>query len=215
MLLGKLVETSRQVGGTRSRLEKVAHLAAVIRELPPGLVAIGVSYLAGDLPQGRLGIGFAVLRELHGAWGGGAAPPAAPVPTLELGEVDRTFSAIKTESGGGSAGRRASLLRQLLAQATAEEQDFLVRLIVGELRQGALEGMVVDAAARAFAVSPAQVRRATMLAGALPPVAEALAQEGDAGLSRFGLSLFQPVQPMLADSADDVGDALERLGAAA
>lgn len=210
MLLARLVEASRQVGATRSRLEKVDLLATVIRDLRSSLVSIGVSYLAGDLPQGRLGVGFAVLRELHG---GGAAPAAAVTPSLQIAEVHATFSAIKSEGGGGSASRRAALLRQLLARASGDEQNFLFRLIVGELRQGALEGIVIDAVARAFGIAAARVRRATMLAGALPAVAEALAREGEAGLSGFDLTLFQPVQPMLADSAEDVGEALERLGA--
>jgi DNA ligase 1 len=212
MLLARLVETSRRVGATRSRLEKIDHLASVIRELPQGLTAIGVSYLSGELPQGRLGVGLSVLRDVTV---GGAAPPPATAPALDLGQVDRALTAIKAESGGGSASRRVGLLRHLLALATAEEQAFLVRLIVGELRQGALEGIVIDAVARAFGISPGPVRRATMLAGGLPVVAEALARDGDKGLAQFDLKLFRPVQPMLADSADDVSDALERLGQAA
>ncbi len=204
MLLFELAETSRAVAGTQSRLEKVARLAALFQRLPPPLVAVGVSYLAGELPQGRLGVGYAVLRDLRGG-------PAAAEPSLDLGEVDRVFSAIKSEAGAGSAQRRATLLRGLLARATEVEQDLLVRLVIGELRQGALEGVVIDAVARAFAVPAAEVRRAVMLGGAVAPVAAALAEAGPAGLARFELRLFHPVQPMLADTAPDVESALDWL----
>jgi DNA ligase-1 len=210
MLLAQLVETSRKVGATRSRTEKIAVLAATIRQFSLALAAIGTSYLAGDLPQGKVGIGYAVLGDLRR----GAMPPAAETPNLEIGEVDRILSAIQSESGGGSTSRRAELLSDLLGRATAEEQDFLLRLVIGELRQGALEGVVSDAVAQAFGVAPEAVRAATMLAGGLPPVAEELVRSGPPGLSTFALSLFQPVQPMLADAAEDVSEALERLGEA-
>ena len=213
MQLGRLVETSRRVAATRSRLEKVAHLAELIRQLPPPLVGVGVAYLTGELPQGRVGIGYAVLRDLQPAAGVVAGPP------LELGEVDAAFSAIKDVRGAGSVERRAGLLRALFGRATPAEQDLLMRLVIGEVRQGALEGIVVDAVARAFSVEASAVRRATMLAGALPAVAVALAQAGagaGAGaLGQFQLQLFHPIQPMLADTAVDPDAALERLGQAA
>jgi len=210
MRLGDLVEVSDQVGATRSRLEKVDRLAALIRRLPQPLVAVGVSYLSGELPAGRLGLGYAALHELRR----GDATPAREA-TLALDEVERVFFEIKAARGPGAVGRRSALLGGLLARATEAEQHFLVRLIIGELRQGAQEGVVVDAVARAFAAPPADVRRATMLAGSLPAVAAALAHEGHAALARFDLQLFQPVQPMLADAADDVNAAWERLGAGA
>jgi DNA ligase-1 len=210
MRFGELVETSRRVSATRSRLEKVAHLAEFIRRLPPELIGIGTSYLAGDLPQGKLGIGYAILGNLRDAM-----PTPAIEPTLDLADVDRFFSSIKNESGGGSAQRRAALVSQLLTRATQQEQDFALKLMIGELRQGALEGIVVDAIARAFGATGEAVRRAVMLAGGVPPVAEALARAGEAGLSAFELKLFQPVQPMLADTAEDVESALARLGEAA
>ena len=210
MRLAELVDASSQVGATRSRLEKTDRLATLIRRLPAPLVATGVSYLSGELPQGRLGIGYAALSDLRRA----DTPPAIEA-TLSLDEVDAAFSAIKTARGAGAAGRRATLLGGLLARATEAEQQFLARLIIGELRQGALEGVVIDAVARAFAVPPADVRRATMLAGTLPTVAAALAEGGAAALARFELRLFQPIQPMLADGADDVAGAWQRLGAAA
>ena len=210
MRLAEIVDTSNAVGATRSRLEKIERLAALIRRLPLPLVSFGVSSLSGDVPQGRLGVGYAGLHELRS----GTALPASEA-ALMLDEVDETFSSIKAARGSGSAGRRAALLGGLLARATESEQQFLARLIVGELRQGALEGVMVDAVARAFAAPMAEVRRATMLAGNLPVVAAALARDGVTALAHFELRLFQPVQPMLADTADDVSDAWQRLGAAA
>jgi DNA ligase-1 len=209
MLLADLVETSRQVGQTRARLAKVALLAACVQRLgrAPEVVSLGVSYLGGDLPQGRLGVGYAQLAALR-------QHPAAAAATLELTEVDRTFTAIKAEAGGGSARRRADALGGLLGRATVDEQQFLVRLMIGELRQGALEGIMVEAVARAFSVEAAAVRKAVMLAGSLAPVAGALAEAGLSGLSRFTLELFRPLQPMLADTAEDAGDAVTRLGEA-
>jgi DNA ligase-1 len=212
VLLGLLVETSRQVAATRARGEKTALLADLIRRFPPPLVGVGVAYLTGELPQGRLGIGYALLRDLRAE-----APAAADIagpPPLDLGEVDRTFTAIKEVRGGGAVERRATLLRALLARATAQEQDLIVRLIIGEVRQGALEGLVADAVARAFGVEAARVRRAMMLAGGLPPVAVALAHDGPGALASFELRLFHPIQPMLADTAPDADDALGRLGVA-
>jgi DNA ligase-1 len=206
------VETSRQVAATRSRLEKVAHLAAFIRELPPGSVALGVSYLSGELPQGRLGIGASMFRDLGARTPGSALAAAPERAPLELVEVDATMANLKLESGAGSASRRAALLAALFDRATAEEREFLVRLVFGELRQGALEGILMDAVGRAFGIAGDHIRRATMLAGALPPVADALAREGPSGLSRFELTMFRPVQPMLADTAVDLADALERQG---
>jgi DNA ligase-1 len=206
MQLADLVQTSQQVAQTRSRLDKISQLADFVRRLiGSSELSVGVAYLGGDLPQGRIGVGYALLGRLRAAG-------AAAVATLSLAEVDAAFSAIAAEAGSGSARRRHDLLAGLLARATAPEQEFLVRLVIGEVRQGALEGVVVEAVARAFAVDAAAVRRAVMLAGGLPPVATALAEAGRAGLDRFSLSLFQPVQPMLADSAVDVDAAIERLG---
>jgi len=213
MLFRELVDTSTEVSATRSRLEKIERLAALIRRLPTPLLFAGVSYLSGDLPQGRLGVGYAALHDLRHA-----DTPPAPEATLALHEIDGVLSGIKAARGAGVGARRAALLGGLLARATEAEQHFLARLIIGELRQGALEGVVIDAVARAFAVPAADVRRATMLAGSLPAVAAALGQDtggGAAALARFDLRLFQPVQPMLADSADDVAGAWSRLGAAA
>jgi DNA ligase-1 len=217
--LWELVETSRKVAAVRARGEKVALLADIVRRLPATLVPIGVSYLAGELPQGRLGMGYASLAELwRGADGAGSeargVAPAAQ-PSLDLGDVDRAFEAIKNARGAGSNDQRRALLGSMLARATTGEQEYLLKLVIGELRQGALEGIVVEAVARAFAASAADVRRAVMLAGSLRPVAAALVATGPAALGDFALQIFSPVQPMLADSAPDVAAALERHGQAA
>src|SRR5581483_10671472 len=156
--------------------------------------------------QGRIGIGGAALQALRDV-------PPADAPSLDLAEVDAAFDRVAATAGRGSAAARDALLRQLFGLATQAEQDFLARLLFGELRQGALEGVLTDAVARAAGVPAADVRRAAMLAGDLAPVAHA-AMTG-APLAQFVLQPFQPVQPMLADSAADVADALAELGEAA
>jgi DNA ligase-1 len=208
MRLAEIVATSAQIAGTRSRREKTALLSDCIRRLPRPLLEVGIAYLAGDLPQGKLGVGYAALARLREG-------ETAAASTLDLGDVDAAFSAIKAEGGGGSVERRASRLAALLGRATGEEREFLVRLVIGELRQGALEGLVVEGVAKAFSVEPDRVRRALMLAGSLPPVAAVLAEAGAAGLDRLALELFRPLQPMLADTAPDAEAVLERLGEAA
>jgi DNA ligase-1 len=208
MLLADVVRVSRAVGATRSRLKKQAILAALLRELAPDEVAVGVSYLSGVLPQGRIGVGGATFRDLA---------PGAPAaePTLSLLEVHRRFDAIAALSGAGSNRRRKDALGAMFARATAEERELLTRLVLGELRQGALVGVMVEAVAEATGIDAAKVRRAAMLAGSAPEVATAALREGEAGLARFELTLFRPVLPMLASPADDVDAALARLGEAA
>ena len=208
MRLSDLVGTSGQVARASGRLEKVALLAALLRRLEPDEIEIAGAFLCGNLRQAKLGVGFAGVQA--------AAPDsAAASPTLTLSEVDAAFARVAGVAGKGSVGEKLRLLRELLARATRDEQRFLVSLVVGELRQGALEGLVVEAVAQAAGVPAERVRRAVMAAGDLPSVAKAALLEGDAGLSRFAIRLFRPVLPMLADSADDVRDALARLGEAA
>lgn len=211
MRIADLVETSRLVGATRARGEKIALLAQCLRRLAeqsPAGVAVGVAWLAGDLPQGRIGLGHSALMAER-------SRPAATEATLLLDEVDQAFAAIKRERGAGAARRRLAILASLLERATPAEQDFVLRLVIGEMRQGALEGVMTDAVARAFDVPAEAVRKSTMLAGGLPQVAAALAEAGGVGLERFALRLFQPLQAMLAEPAADARDALETLGEAA
>jgi DNA ligase-1 len=207
MLLDAIVQISRAVAGTAGRLEKIGLLADLLRRVPPDDVPIVIAILSGEPRQGRMKIGGAVLAGLRDV------PPAA-APRLELREVDALFDRVAAISGAGSAAVRARLLRELMAAATAEEQGFLFRLLFGELRQGALEGVLTDAVARAAGIPAARIRRAAMLSGDLAPVARAVLAEGEAGLVPFALRPFQPVKPMLADSAADTGGALDALGEA-
>ncbi len=209
MRLTDLVRASEAVSRSAGRLDKIALLAEALRALAPGEIRLGVSWLAGELPQGRIGVGWAALG------GALASGPPAAAPSLSLVEVDAAFGALAAARGGGSAEGRRRLLGALLGRATAEERDFLVRLATGELRQGALEGVLVEAVARAAGAPASEVRRAAMMAGALPPVAEAALAEGAAGLARFALRVLEPVQPMLAQPAADVEEALADLGEAA
>jgi DNA ligase-1 len=207
MRLSELVEASGRVAETRSKKSKIGVLADLLRRTAPDEAAIAVAYLSGQLPQGRIGIGPAAVR---------AAMEVAPAlePGLALAEVDAAFTAIAGASGPGSAREKAERLGVLLGRATGDEQRFLVRLVLGELRQGALEGMVAEAVAAAANLPPERVRRAAMLAGDLPAVARAALAEGEAGLAGFALDLFRPLSPMLAQPAGDVGEALGRLGEA-
>ena len=206
-LLHDLVVTSERVGATRSRTEKLAHLATCLRSLEPDEIAIGVAFLAGETRQGRIGIGWATAVAA-GAGGGAAAP------SLTLGDVDAAFDAIAGRRGAGSGAERSRALGTLFARATPSEQSFLRRLLVGELRQGALEGLLVEAIARAAGIAAGEVRRAVMLAGETATVARAALSEGTAGLAPFRLQVLRPVQPMLAQTTDAAADAIARLGGA-
>jgi DNA ligase-1 len=205
MRLADLVATSRAVAESNGRLAKIAHLAALLRQLPPDEVDIAIAFLSGSPRQGRIGIGGGALSESRSV-----AP--AETPSIELRDVDEAFDRVASASGAGSNAARSRALGDLLRRATADEQDFLVRLIFGDLRQGALEGVLLEAVARASGIASSRIRRASMLAGSLAPVARAALGDGDQALSRFMLRPFQPIQPMLADSAADVGDALSALG---
>ena len=204
-LLARLAEASERVGATSARLAKVRELAGLLRQLGPEEIRIGVQYLAGETPQGRVGIGQAVLREAA------AAAPASSI-TLSLMEVDRTITEVAALKGAGVNALRAAALRDLFGRATDAEQRFLLRLLLGELRQGALAGVMVDAIAAAAAVPVGEVRRAMMYAGDIGAVAEAALLEKSAGLAKFQLEILRPIAPMLAQTAADPADALQQLG---
>ena len=208
MSLDAVVQASLRVKATRSRKAKTAALAEGLRAVPPHLAATAAMYLAGELPQGKIGVGYAKVMALKDV-------PPAETSSLSLEETDRIATEVKSESGPGSNDRRLRALTALLRAATADEQVFLRRLWVGEIRQGALESLVVDAIGLACEIVPARVRRAQMVAGNLGLVAETALNEGLSGLDRFRLSVFTPIQPMLAQTADNVADALDRLGEAA
>ena len=207
MRLSDLVAVSRDVGATSGRVEKIRHLADLIARVPAAEIGIVIPFLSGGARQGRVGIGYAQLSALRDV------PPATP-PALDLADVDAAFDRLAAASGAGSSGARNQVLRDLLSRATRDEQDFLIRLLSGELRQGALEGVLVEAVARAADVPSARIRRAHMLAGDLAPVAHAALVDGDKDLSQFLLRPFHPVRPMLADSSASVDVALEALGEA-
>jgi DNA ligase-1 len=205
-LLADVVRTSTQVAGTASRLAKTRLIADCLKSLGADEVEIAIPYLSGDPRQGKLALGHATLQSV-------LASPAGSA-TLTLREVDSAFSQLKSTKGKGSAASRSDLLRNLFRKATPEEQDFLVRLIVGELRQGALEGVMLDAVAAAANLPPAEIRRAATFAGGVAPVARAALTGGAPALERFSIRLMQPVLPMLAQPAEDIGSALAQLGTA-
>ncbi|HYD40306.1 MAG TPA: ATP-dependent DNA ligase [Anaeromyxobacter sp.] len=208
MLLADVARTSRDAAATRSRNEKTALLARLLRALPDGERGLVVSWLSGDPAQGRIGVGFASVRDAR------ATSPAA-IPSLAVSEVHAALGTYAAARGPGSGNARRALLADLFARAVPEERDFLAGLLTGELRQGALEGLLAEAVAQAAGAPADDVRRAAMLAGSLPAVAEAVLGEGPAALARFRLRVLAPVQPMLAQTAEDVADALARLGPAA
>ncbi|OBA91524.1 ATP-dependent DNA ligase [Mycolicibacterium fortuitum] len=210
MLLAEVAAASADIAGAAARLAKIdriaALLAATAEEGDARSAAVTVSWLSGELPQRQIGVGWAALRAL---------PAPAQVPTLTVTGVDAALSEIKGIAGKGSQALRADAVRSLFATATGTEQTFLRRLLGGELRQGALAGVMADAVARASAIPAAEVRRAAMLAGDLPAVAAAALTGGRAALAEFALQVGRPVGPMLAQTATDVADALERLGGTA
>jgi len=207
MLLATVVETSEKIAQTPKRLAKIDLLAALLRQLHADEVEVVAASLSGEIRQGRIGIGYAVLRDVAGS--------SALSPQLQVLELDRALQAIATTKGSGSTRQRQELLQQLFARATAPEQQFLIKLLGGELRQGALEGILLEAVAKAAEVSMEHVRRAAMLAGDLPLVARVALLEGEAGLTKYDLQLMRPLQPMLAQTAEDIPDALAELGEAA
>jgi DNA ligase-1 len=209
VLLADVVAASTEVGAQSSRLAKVSRIAALLGAAAAGdahQVAVVVSWLSGELPQRVIGVGWAALRTL---------PPPADEPTLTVARVDAAFTEIGAVAGKGSKKQRAELLARMFSAATTVEQTFLRRLLQGELRQGALAGVMADAVARAAGLPQGQVRRAAMLAGDLPAVAVAALTGGADALGEFTLRVGRPVGPMLAQTATDIADALERLGGTA
>ncbi len=208
MRLYEIVAASRSVSETSARSDKIRHLAACLRLAEPDAIETAVALLSGETRQGRIGLGPAALRA--------AMPPtAAPAPALTLAEVDAALDGIAQMRGSGSAADRARLTRELLARATRDEQDFLLRALLGELRQGAVEGLMVEAVATAAQAPLDGVRRALMVTGNLGPVARAVLTEGRSALARMTIQLFRPLTPMLAQTAEGTGEALDRLGEAA
>jgi DNA ligase 1 len=198
--LSDVVSASEEVAGTSSRSSKVGILANLLRRLDPSEVRVVVGFLSGVPRQGRVGVGYSTIY--------GIDTPGAGEPTLTVLEVDRVLDEIEAATGSGSAGRRKQLLIELFRKATRPESGFLRRLFTGELRQGALAGVMADAVAKAAGVKLAAVRRALMLSGDLGRTAELALSRGEAGLGQVRLEIFRPIFPMLAGSAPTVGDAI-------
>lgn len=206
MLLTRLADVSREVAATSARSRKIALLAELFRDAEADDVPIVIPYLAGRLPQGRLGVGWKLL-----------STPVAPAsgPTLTVREVDALLSELGKVSGPGSQAERARLVGALMGAATADEQRFLLGLISGEVRQGALDAVAVEGLAQATGAPATDVRRAVMLAGSLRPVAQALLADGPPALEAFRLTVGRPVLPMLAHTASSVTEAVGKLGVCA
>ncbi|MFF7347851.1 ATP-dependent DNA ligase [Streptomyces antimycoticus] len=203
MLLADVALASRQVAATAARSEKIAALARLFRRTEPAEAAVVITYLAGKLPQRRTGVGWSTLRHRR--------EPAAE-PTLTVLDVDEALTRVAAVSGTGATAARKRLVGELLAAATKDEQGFLLGLIGGELRQGALEGLAVEGLAEAVGAPAAEVRRAVMVGGSLGSVAETLLARGPEALADFRLEVGRPVLPMLAQSAKDLDEAMDRLG---
>ncbi len=199
-LLADVVNASQGVADTSSRSGKVAILAELLRQLDSGEVPIVAGLLSGIPRQGRVGVGYSTIYGLE--------QPPAEVPTLEVGDLDAAVDGIEAATGPGSAAQRRRLLEELLGRATRDEADFIRRLFTGDLRQGALAGLMVDAIAKAAGVPAELTRRAFMLSGDLSRTAEVALTHGEQGLRDVGFELFRPVLPMLASTADSVADAV-------
>jgi DNA ligase-1 len=207
-LFSSIAAASGRVASTASRLAKVRELAECLRPLEKDEVPPAIAFLSGETQQGKLGVSYAALRVA-------SAGAHVDSPVLTITDVDAAFAELAAVSGAGANARKMRRLEALLVRATPEEQDFIARLIVGELRQGALQALVLEAVAAAAGVAVTQVRRAAMSAGGLPAVAQALLHEGAAALASYSIQLMQPVLPMLSQSADDTAAALRVLGTAA
>ncbi len=203
VLFADIARTSSEVAATRSRTAKIERLAACLRSLRPDEAGVAVAYLSGAIPGGATGIGWAALRDLPA--------PTPPPPSLEILDVATALDRIRSLTGSGSRASRTRAIAELFARTTEPEHGFLIGLLSGEMRQGALEGVMVEAVARAARVPVAEVRRAAMLSGDLPTTAAAALEGGAAALARFRLTPLRPVQPMLAQTAEDVDEAIERI----
>jgi ATP-dependent DNA ligase I len=206
VLLADVARTSRAVAAASARRAKTELLAECLRRAGGAEVPVAVAYLSGELPQRQIGVGYASLRDL---------PPPAATPTLTIAAVDAACTEIGAVAGKGSVATRRALLMDLLGSATQEEQDFMIRLLSGELRQGALDGVMADAVAAAAGLPAAAVRRALMLRGSLGAVAASALRDGAEGLRGFGLEVGRPIKPMLAQSAPSIEAALDKLDKAA
>jgi DNA ligase 1 len=204
MLLADVVIGSQKVAATRSRKEKVTALAEVLATATSDEVPIVAALLSGEPRQGRVGVGWATVAA--------ADVDGATDASLTPADVDAFVEAIPTMSGPGSQQARRDALADLMRRATPDEQAFLGALLTGELRQGALEGVLVDAIAAAAGVDAALVRRALMLGGSLAETASLALEHGAPGLAAVRLEVLRPIRPMLAATSSDPAAAVAELG---
>ncbi len=209
MRFAEVVATSAAVGATSSRSAKAAALADLLGRLDPAEVEAAVGFLVGEPRQGRVGIGWRTLQAAS------ADAESAGEPTLAVADVDAAITTLAGLSGSGSGTSRRDLLSDVFRRATAEEASFLARLLGGELRQGALGGVMTDAVARAAGVPATAVRRAMMLGGRLDTTASLALSAGLDGLQAVRLEVGRAVQPMLASTAASVTEAIEATDEAA
>lgn len=225
MQLAQLIQAVDRVRATTKKSEKVRLLAEVLRQTSGQETTLAALYLSGSLPQGKIGIGWNIIQRAMqetpsfsptnpGVLGSTPFPGPAGEP-LTLLEIDRVLGTLASERGSGSTERRVTELGKLFSRAKPEERQFLSQLIIGEIRQGALEGVLLDAIAVAAELPPANVREASMFAPNIGELAQAALEKGSSGLAGYSLRLFDPVAPMLANSAADVDEALDRLERAA
>ncbi|HZO10313.1 MAG TPA: ATP-dependent DNA ligase, partial [Myxococcota bacterium] len=200
-LLADAVAASLEVAATSSRSQKVAILAGLLRRLDRDEIVPAVGFLAGVPRQGRVGVGYRTIHALEGE--------PAEQPSLAIADLDRAISEIEETTGSGSAAGRKQILRDVLARATEDEAGFIRRLFTGELRQGALAGLMIDAVAKAAGVRGELARRALMLSGDLTRTAELAIAEGEQGLREVGFEIFRPIFPMLASTAESATDAVQ------
>jgi DNA ligase-1 len=199
-LLAVVVAASSSVTETSARSQKIAILAELLKALDPSEVPLAVGFLAGGPRQGRVGVGYSTIY--------GIGQPPADEASLTIDELDRAISEIQETTGSGSAAKRRRILTELLGRATEHEADFIKRLFTGELRQGALAGVMVDGIAKASGVPAELARRGLMLSGDLTRTAEIAMTAGEEGLRGIGFELFRPIFPMLASTAEDVAEAV-------
>ncbi|HLT82609.1 MAG TPA: ATP-dependent DNA ligase [Phototrophicaceae bacterium] len=202
MLFARIAETSAAVAATRSRLEKRALLAATLREAETDEIDVVATYLSGRVRQRRTGVGWRTLADL---------PTPAAAPTLTPTEVDEQLERISALAGAGSQAGRAAAVTALFGALTEPEQQHLRGLILGEVRQGALDSLLIEAIADATEVPVTAVRRAAMFSALTGPVARAALSGGAAALEEFRPAVLQPVRPMLASAAPDLAGALTKL----
>jgi DNA ligase-1 len=213
MRLAELVAVSHAIGATAARKQKVALLAELLARLAPEEAELAIAVLAGEVPGGKLGVGPALVSACARA-----AVPDVSAPGIELVELRQELDALRDTRGAGSGAARSGRLGALFARIGADEREFLARLLTGELRQGALAGVMEEALAKAANVPLAALRRATMLSGDLAATGASALRDGEGALAAVTLQLFRPVAPMLAGltgAGDDVAEALAVLGRAA